>query len=120
HESRRELRGLFVFTSWLHHNDSRSINSLDTLVTENGSTFVRHHLMDFGATLGSASTTPKPARQGGEYSLGFKPAPQQIATLALDVPYWAHAHYPKYPAVGGFESVTYRPDEVLPDYPHVS
>ena len=120
HESRRELRGLFVFASWLHHNDSRSINSLDTLVKENGTAYVRHHLMDFGATLGSASTSEKPARQGGEYYLGFRPAPKQIATLGLDVPYWAHAHYPDYPAVGGFESATYRPDEWLPDYPNVA
>ena len=31
HEHRRELRGLLVFCAWLNHDDSRSINSLDTL-----------------------------------------------------------------------------------------
>ena len=33
HEHRRELRGLLVFCAWLNHDDSRSINSLDTLVS---------------------------------------------------------------------------------------
>ena len=32
HQHRRELRGLRVFAAWLNHDDSRSINSLDTLV----------------------------------------------------------------------------------------
>src|SRR4030095_7378015 len=76
HEHRRELRGLHVFAAWLNHNDSRSINSLDTLVQEDGIAYVRHHLMDFGSTLGSLSTQAKTARYGGEYYLDFKPAPK--------------------------------------------
>ena len=32
HEHRRELRGMAVFAAWLNHDDSRSINNLDTLV----------------------------------------------------------------------------------------
>ena len=32
HEHRRELRGLSVFAAWLNHDESRSANSLDTLV----------------------------------------------------------------------------------------
>ena len=120
HEHRRELRGLFVFAAWLNHNDSRSINTLDTLVEENGRAYVRHYLMDFGATLGSGSTIPKAARVGGEYYLDFKPAPKQIATLGLAVPHWAHARYPDYPAVGGFEAATFQPDRWLPDYPNAA
>jgi len=118
HEHRRELRGLFVFASWLNHDDSRSINSLDTLVPGNGASYVRHHLMDFGATLGSASTMPKTAQVGSEYYLDLKSAPRQIATFGLNVPYWAHARYPHDPAVGGFESATFRPDSWKPDYPN--
>src|SRR5262249_35737711 len=49
HEYRRELRGMYVFSSWLSHNDSRSINTLDTLVDEGGSNYVRHYLIDFGS-----------------------------------------------------------------------
>ena len=58
HEDRRELRGYGVFAAWLNHVDAKAINSLDTLVTENGRSFVRHHLIDFGSTLGSGGVAP--------------------------------------------------------------
>src|SRR5690606_23620379 len=51
HEHRRDLRGLYVFASWLGHDDSRSINSLDMLVEEDGNKFIKHHLIDFGSIL---------------------------------------------------------------------
>jgi len=57
HEHRRELRGLFVFAAWLGHDDSRAINTLDTLIEADGRRFVQHHLIDFGSILGSASTS---------------------------------------------------------------
>ena len=120
HEHRRDLRGLFVFSAWLNHNDSRSINTFDTLVTEGGTQYVRHYLVDFGSTLGSASTHAKEARMGGEYYLDFGPAPKQMATLGLAVPYWARAKFPDNPAVGGFDSAAFRPDQWLPDYPNAA
>jgi hypothetical protein len=118
HEHRRELRGLYVFAEWLAHNDSRAINSLDTLVEEDGVTSVRHYLMDFGATLGSASTMEKTARAGGEYYLDLSPAPKEIATFGLAVPRWQRAHYPNIPSVGGFDYVAFQPDNWKPDYPN--
>ena len=42
-----------VFAAWTNHVDSKAINSLDTLVTENGRTVVRHHLIDFGRRWGA-------------------------------------------------------------------
>lgn len=118
HEHRRELRGLFVFSAWLNHNDSRSVNTFDTLITEGDTQYVRHYLQDFGSTLGSASTSAKQARMGGEYYLDFGAAPLQMVTLGLAVPYWALAKFPKNPAVGGFDSAAFRPDDWLPDYPN--
>jgi hypothetical protein len=53
HEHRRELRGYGVFAAWLNHVDAKAINSLDTLVTEKGRSYVRHNLIDFGSSLGS-------------------------------------------------------------------
>jgi hypothetical protein len=120
HQHRRELRGMHVFAAWLNHNDSRSINTLDTLVEESGSRYVRHYVMDFGATLGSASTSKKPARAGGEYYLDFKPAPKQILTLGLAVPYWARGKYPSYPSVGNFDSAAFNPEKWIPDYPNAA
>jgi hypothetical protein len=58
HENRRELRGYGVFAAWLNHVDAKAINSLDTLVTENGRAYVRHHLIDFGSSLGSGGVAP--------------------------------------------------------------
>src|SRR5262245_6912712 len=58
HQDRRELRGYGVFAAWLNHVDAKSINSLDTLVEENGRKIVRHHLMDFGSSLGSGALEP--------------------------------------------------------------
>ena len=52
HEDRRELRGLRVFSAWLNHDDSRSVNSLDMYVPPG---YVKHHLIDFSSTLGSGS-----------------------------------------------------------------
>ena len=67
HEDRRELRGYGVFAAWLNHVDAKAINSLDTLVTENGRSFVRHHIIDFGSALGSGGVGPADYWEGAEY-----------------------------------------------------
>jgi hypothetical protein len=67
HEDRRELRGYGVIAAWLNHVDAKAINSLDTLVTENGRSFVRHHLIDFGSSLGSGGVAPADYWAGDEY-----------------------------------------------------
>ncbi len=53
HEHRRSLRGLQVFAAWLDHTDMNPQNTLDMYVEENGRRFLRHHLVDFGETLGA-------------------------------------------------------------------
>jgi hypothetical protein len=67
HEDRRELRGYGVFAAWLNHVDAKAINSLDTLITENGRSFVRHNLIDFGSSLGSGGVAPADYWAGDEY-----------------------------------------------------
>src|SRR5215510_678372 len=59
HENRRDLRGLYVFAAWLNNTDSRAGNTLDSIVEENGVRFIRHHLIDFGSSLGSDGDRPK-------------------------------------------------------------
>jgi hypothetical protein len=117
HERRRDLRGLSVFCAWLGHDDSRAINTLDMLVEENGIHFVRHYLIDFGSTLGSASMGPNSPRSG-QYLFAWKPAATQFFSLGLYVPRWARAHYPKIPAVGRFEWKTFDPETWVPEYPN--
>ena len=55
HEHRRELRALRVFGAWTNLTDLKAGNTLDTLVTENGRTFVKHYLQDVGSTFGMAN-----------------------------------------------------------------
>lgn len=67
HEHRRELRGYGVFAAWFNHVDAKSINSLDVLVQGAPHPFVRHYLLDFGSTLGSAAVGPREYWEGREY-----------------------------------------------------
>ncbi|MCH8265902.1 MAG: hypothetical protein IH846_00105 [Acidobacteria bacterium] len=118
HEHRRDLRGLSVFCAWLGHDDSRSINTLDMLVRENGVFFVKHHLIDFGSTLGSASNGPNTPRSGHEYMFAWKPAAIQFFTFGLIVPRWARAKFPDLPSVGRFESEKFDAEGWVPEYPN--
>jgi hypothetical protein len=118
HEHRRELRGLSVFCAWLGHDDSRAINTQDMLVTEDGVSFVKHHLIDFGSTLGSASYGPNSPRSGFDYLFSRKPAAAQFFTLGLYVPAWARAYYPSFPGVGRFEFEKFDAVRWVPEYPN--
>ncbi|HSP06220.1 MAG TPA: hypothetical protein VLR94_03540, partial [Acidobacteriota bacterium] len=89
HEHRRELRGYRVFAAWFNHVDSKAINSLDTLVTEDGNSHVRHNLLDFGSTLGSAALFPREAWEGYEYLFeNPKPIGKDLATAGFHVEPW--------------------------------
>ncbi len=118
HEHRRDLRGLSVFCAWLGHDDSRSINTLDMLVRENGISYVKHHLIDFGSTLGSASNGPNTPRSGHEYMFAWKPAAIQFFTFGLVVPRWARAKFPDLPSVGRFESEKFDAAGWVAEYPN--
>ncbi len=118
HEHRRELRGLRVFCAWLDHDDSRGINTLDMLVEQNGTRFLKHHLIDFGSTLGAASDRPNSPREGNQYLFAWKPAAAQFFSLGLYVPPWARVHYPKLPSVGRFEWQYFDPEKWVPQYPN--
>ena len=116
HEHRRDLRGLYVFCSWLGHDDSRSINTLDMLVSEGDKRFVRHHLIDFGSILGSASEEPNSPRGGNQYLYSMDDALLQIVTLGIYTPKWYRWSYKKFPSIGRFEHRFYEPDKWMPEY----
>ncbi|PWT87669.1 MAG: hypothetical protein C5B54_11960 [Acidobacteria bacterium] len=121
HENRRELRGLRVFASWLNHYDIRSVNTLDTFVTtdeKNKTGYVKHYLLDFGSTFGSAGIQPAKRRTGYEYTLEWTPILKSAATFGLwDRPWW-HYQYPDYAGVGRFESEHFEPQNWKPNYPN--
>ena len=118
HEHRRELRGMVVFAAWLNHDDSRSINSHDTLQQENGRAIVRHYLLDFGSTLGSGSTKAQTTRAGNEFIWEARPTFVTMLTLGFYVRPWVKVKYPDIPAVGRIESTYFRPEIWKPEYPN--
>ena len=101
HEHRRELRGYFVFAAWLNHVDAKGINSLSTLVTENGRSFIRHYLLDFGSALGSAAIGPREGWEGYE-ALVEEPGEigKRALSLGFNIPVWRTQDYFESPSIG--------------------
>ncbi len=117
HEHRRDLRGLNVFCAWLNHSDSRAINTLESLVEEDGRRFVKHFLIDFGAIMGSASVVSNSARDGNAYFFSWKPMWAQMGSLGIYLPRWVRAKYSKHSALGMVEFPTFEPEDWKPNYP---
>ncbi|MGH9331174.1 MAG: hypothetical protein ACRD09_12080 [Vicinamibacterales bacterium] len=118
HEHRRELRGLRVLAAWLNHHDVKSSNSLDTVVGAGGRQLVRHHLLDFGATLGSGSIEAQKRRAGNEYVWEARPTLITMLTFGLYVRPWIKIDYPDIPAVGRIEGDYFDPARWKPDFPN--
>jgi len=124
HEDRRELRAYRVFTAWMNHNDSDSVNTLDMWIdkdedsVEDGRGYVRHNLIDFGTVMGSGAWQPHARRIGNEYYIEFTPALKSAATLGIWDRPWRKVHYDIYPSVGRFESDYFQPETWKPDYPN--
>jgi hypothetical protein len=100
HEHRRELRALRVFSAWVNHVEMRAGNTLDTLVSVDGKALVRHHLLDFGSTLGSAGLKSRPYWEGQAYMYEGGQVAKSALTLGLAVPAWRKIDFYESPAVG--------------------
>lgn len=118
HEHRRELRGYYVFCAWLNHDDSRSVNTLDMYVSEGGRGYVKHHLIDFGSTLGSASIFAQKRRAGNEYLWEAGPTFAGMASMGIWLRPWVMVRYPDFPSIGRFEADFFRPEKWKPEYPN--
>jgi hypothetical protein len=118
HEHRRSLRGLQVFSAWLGHDDSRAINTLDVLLAEGSLRYVKHYLIDFGSTLGSASTKANSPRSGFEQFFTWKSSAKEFFSLGMWVPAWSRIRYPDMPSVGRFTAQHFNPLTWTPEYPN--
>jgi hypothetical protein len=118
HEHRRELRGLRAFAAWVNHVDAKALNTLDTLVSEEDRLVVRHHLIDFGSTLGSAAIKPREFDEGSMYIV----EPRSLLTNALSFGFhirpFERIRYPDLPAVGHFSADQFDPDRWKPRVPN--
>ena len=81
HEHRRELRGLQVFGAWTNLVDMKALNTMDTLITENGRARVRHYLLDVGSTFGMGANGPHEWTEGYEYLFEGDKLLKRLVTL---------------------------------------
>jgi hypothetical protein len=120
HERRRELRGMDVIASWLNDTDAKSINTLDSLVEENGRRYIKHFRIDWGASLGSDSLKPKDVRRGHDYFVDPKPTLFQTATFGFYVPKWMRIRHPYIKGVGTFDAESFDAANWKSNYPNTA
>lgn len=118
HQNRRELRGLRIFSSWIHHTNIQPRHTLDVGVREEGRRFVRHYLTDLHLTLGSGGATPKPPWAGHEYVLELDRIFERITTLGLSGGQWAETQVPDWPALGRYSPDRFDPTKWRPKWPN--
>jgi hypothetical protein len=118
HQHRRELRGLWAMAAWTHHADVRGPNSLDMWITEGGRSFVRHHLIDFGSTLGSGAVAARSPQTGSEYFVDYGVMARSLVTLGLRRARWETSVDPGLPSIGFIDAATFDAASWRPDYPN--
>jgi hypothetical protein len=116
HEHRRELRALRVFGAWANLTDLKAGNTLDTLVTENGRTIVKHYLQDVGSTFGMANGEHE-WDIGWEYFYEKSASRRRLFSFGFASSPWQTAAYDEYPSIGRFEGDVFDPTKWRPQTP---
>jgi hypothetical protein len=122
HEHRRELRGYGTFSAWVNHVDSKSINTMDTFVEHEGRQTVRHHLLDFGSTLGSAGVYPREPFEGTEYLVEGRKTLAGILSFGFYIKDWRSVPLYRARSVGAFpiDTRTWDPERWKARYPNAA
>jgi hypothetical protein len=116
HELRRELRALRVFGAWTNLTDLKALNTLDSLVNENGRTVVKHWLQDVGSTFGMCNDQY-------EWDLGWEHFHQtdalmkRLVTFGFALSPWQTVRYSEGPSIGKFEGDRFDPRAWRPQTP---
>lgn len=107
HEHRRDLRGLYVVSSWVNHVDMRFANTMDAFVSPG---YVRHYLIDFAASLGSGTIRPHNSREGAEYNFDFWQTTARMLTLGFYRQGWEREPFAVIdPSIGWMQVETFDP-----------
>ncbi|MFO7586952.1 MAG: hypothetical protein R6X22_02675 [Gemmatimonadota bacterium] len=118
HEHRRDLRGLYVVSSWLNHVDMRWMNTMDAYV-EPG--YLRHYLIDFAATLGSGTIRPHEPREGLEYNADFWASMGRLVTLGFYRVGWEDRQWEVIdPSIGWLEAEEFEPGRWKANWPNAA
>ena len=116
HEYRRELRGLYVVSSWINHVDMRWMNTMDAYVPPG---YLRHYLIDFAASLGSGTTRPHEPREGMEYNVDLWPSLGRAFTLGFYQVGWENMTWEVIdPTIGWLEGASFDPGGWKPNWPN--
>jgi hypothetical protein len=116
HEHRRELRALRVFGAWTNLTDWKGANTLDSVITENGKSIVKHYLQDVGSTLGMPNDEHE-WDLSWEYFYEGPPSRKRFFTLGFGLSPWQTVDYIEYPEVGKFEGKVFDPRRWRPQTP---
>jgi len=117
HEHRRELRALKVFGAWTNLVDMKALNTLDTILTENGRGVIRHYLQDVGSTFGTGALAPREWDEGYEYIFEGDKTMKRLETLNFYLQPWQTVCYTEYKSIGRFEGDYFKPEEWKPRIP---
>lgn len=109
HEQRRELRALQVFGAWTNLVDVKALNTMDTLITENGNARVRHYLLDVGSTFGMGANGPHDWIEGYEHLFDQDKALKRLATMGFYLQPWQTVDYEESRSIGRFEGDQFDP-----------
>jgi hypothetical protein len=116
HEHRRELRALRVFGAWTNLTDLKAANTLDSLVTEDGRTVVKHYLQDVGSTFGMCNDL-REWDLGWEHFYEAGTTRKRLFSFGFALSPWQKAKYVEYPSVGKFEGDLFDPRKWKPQTP---
>ena len=117
HEHRRELRALQVFGAWTNLVDMKAGNTLDTVVTENGKSVVKHYLQDVGSTFGTGALNPREGDEGYEELVDLGAVTKRIFTFGLFMRPWQTVDQHEHPEIGRFEAELFDPVKWTPRVP---
>ena len=119
HERRRTLRALWVFSAWLNNSDVRRQNTLDTFIEVDRRRrlgYVRHHLIDFGNSLGASGERDKYVGEGYEAEFDWEAMGGRLFGFGLRYDDWLTLRRTPYPSVALFEAEQFEPESWRPSY----
>ncbi len=122
HPNRRELRGLYVVSSWLGFWDTKDADFLDTFVSTRDSLgHVAHYILDPGSSFGADALGPKMLQDGFEGFVDFGWMARRFITLGFVIEPWRRARQETgIPSIGRFESAVFDPGEFVPGVPDLA
>ena len=91
-------------------------NTIDSLITENGKSIVKHYLQDVGSTFGMCNDYHE-WDLSYEYFYESGPSWKRLFTFGFGLSPWQTVDYVEYPSVGKFEGDVFDPRKWRPQTP---